>query len=293
MASGALAAGVSAPRATGPVSLEAGGCQTGYGCSYDFLLASSAAPDPSVAWHALWVDTAAVKGQRGWCNLDAIANLTWDGGSLPIATYPHGGSITTTGASTAELPLDAAGKATAAGRLSGEGMPAGMVTTWVGRGHVISLWQGRATVDPQLVMAAELANPVDPLPPSSGQANDLAVGLPCDDFAPPGNTFLARFAHSTIRLGQTAYLELRIPKTGLRWILTPTRNEQTALTGTATVQITGGVAGLQSHTKPQVLHFADRWTFETKPGFGTWTAIVSMRGPTGSRHYRVHLTVRA
>jgi hypothetical protein len=293
MASGALAGLVTAPTVAGPVTLAAGGCHPSYGCGYDYVLAPSATADPTDSWHALWLETALTKEQSGWCDIDSIANFTWGGGALPVATYPHSGSMIVTGRETATLPLDAGGKASTPGRLTGAGMPAGMITTWVERGHMVSLWQGRATVDPTLVMAAELDNPTDPAPPSSGRSNDYAIGLPCADFAAPGNTFTARFAHPAIHAGQTAYLELRIPQTGLRWILTPTRDEQTAVDGKATVQMAGGLGGVQTRTKPQVLRFADRWTYQTTPGFGNWTAIVTLQGPTGTRHYRIPLTVKA
>lgn len=285
IATGALAAPASAPTITGPVTLVAGGCQAHGGCGYDFTLAPTATADPTRPWHAYWVETGSARGQAGWCTIEATATLAWGGGAPPVATYPGRGSTTVAARSTATLPLDAGGTATSPGRLAGGGMPPGIITTWVGAGHMTSLWQGRSTVDPILVLAAELDNPTDPAPPAPGLADDYSIGLPCADFAPPGNTFLARFAHPTIRLGQTAYLELRIPKTGM--------GEQT-VDGSATVQMIGGLGpGFTTRTRPQLLRFADRWTFQTRPGFGRWAAIVTLRGPTGVRRYRVPLTVKA
>jgi len=299
LASTTTAAGSGAPTVSGPLSAAAGGgCQPSSGCAFDYALAPSATSDPSVSWHAFWITTAATSVQSGWCELDAITNLTWGisgpSGIVPTRTYPGAGTMMVGGATTASFLVDAGGAATTPGRLQAPGMPAGLITTWVHRGFMTSLWQGRASVDPSLVMAAELANPTVSGNSPPGRAADYNIGLPCDDFAPPGQTFLARWARSTIRLGQTGYLELRIPKTGLRTIITPKINEQTSIDGKATVQMIGSLGGgLTTRGKPQVQRFADRWTFEITPGFGAWSAIVTLQGPTGIRHYRLPLTVRA
>ena len=285
------------PTSSGPLTLTGGSCKTPTNCALDYVLDPSVTSDPTDSWHGLWTSTATSAVRSGWCDLDAIATLEWGNtgpaGSLPTATYPRAGSSEVGPKAAAALTVDAGGKATTPGRVQGHGGPAGLITAWVHRGYMVALWQGRATVDPALVLAAAVRNPTSqPTTPPEG-ANDYTVGLPCRDYAPPGTTFLARFAHATIRTGQTAYLELRIPDTGLRWTITPTLDEQTAVDGTATVQLTGGLGGLTTKTKPQTLRFADRWTFETRPGFGTWTAIVTLHGPTGVRHYRVPLTVKA
>lgn len=295
MAAAALASAAGSPSASGPLTLASGGCQSG-GCAFDFVLDPAATPTPSDSWHGYWISTATEKVQPGWCDLDAIANVVWGDtgstGTLPAATYPAAGTQIVKPSSSAALPVDAGGTATTPGKLQGQGMPAGLVTTWVHPGYLTTLWQGRASVDPSLVMAAELRNPTNPSPSPPGIATDYTIGLPCKDFAPPGKTFLARFAHPTIRVGKTAYLELRIPDTGLRSIITPSLDEQTAIDGKATVRMIGGLGGFVTKTKTQSLRFADRWTYETKPGFGTWKAIVTLRGPTGTRHYRIPLTVK-
>jgi len=284
------------PTSSGPLKLNGGSCTTPTNCAFDYVLDPSVTPDPTDSWHGLWTSTATSPGRPGWCDLDAIATLSWGdtgpAGSLPSATYPHAGSAAVGPQATASLTVDAAGNATTPGRLLGQGEPAGLITTWVHRGYMVALWQGRATIDPALVLAAAARNPTIQATAPPGRANDYTIGLPCNDFAPPGTTFLARFAHTTIAAGQTAYLELRIPNTGLRWTITPTSSVQTAVDGTATIQLTGGLGGLTTKAKPQTLHFADRYTFETKPGFGTWTATVTLHGPTGTRHYRLPLTVK-
>ena len=285
------------PTASGPLALSSGTCGVDSSCAFDYALDPSATSDPADSWHGLWVSTATSKVPSGWCELDAIATLTWSdtgpAGTTPAATYPLAGSHLYGARTAASLVVDAGGEAATPGRLLGRGMPAGVVTTWVHRGYLAVLWQGRARIDPSIVMAAAVPNPnpgaVSPPP----RANDYSAGLPCSDFAPPGTTFLARFAHSTIHAGQSAYLQLRIPDTGLRWTITPALDEQSSVDGVATVQLIGGLGGLTTHSKPQTLHFADRWTLETKPGFGVWTAIVTLKGPTGIRHYKVPLTVRA
>lgn len=293
---GASASGGGSPTATGPLTLSGGACQPTSGCAFDFVLDPTQTSDPSDSWHAYWTSTATSKVQTGWCALDAIANLSWGdtgpAGTLPAATYPSAGSTMIGANETGSLLVDAAGKATTPGRLRGRGMPAGLVTTWVHRGYMTTLWQGRATLEAPLVLAAEISNPTGGGPAPPGSANDYNVGLPCADFAPPGRSFLARFAHSTIRSGQTAYLELRIPATGLRWTITPKLDEQTAIDGKATIQMVGSFGSLTTRAKPQTLRFADRYTFETRPGFGTWTAIVTLQGPTGTRHFKIPLTVR-
>ena len=297
LAARALAGGSSAPSVSGPLTAAAGsGCQAKAGCGFDYTLAPSATSDPSTSWHAFWIATAPSRLQSGWCELDAIVNLVWGdvggGGILPNRTYPSAGVVQLATPTTASLLVDAAGAATQPGRLQAPGMPAGLITTWVHRGFMTSLWQGRAAIEPSLVLAAELANPTETVS-APGHAYDYSIGLPCADFAPPGPTFLARWAQPTIRSGQTGYLELRIPQTGLRTIITAKTNEQTSLDGKATVQMIGGLGGLTTRGKPQVLRFADRWTFETRPGFGAWIALVTLQGPTGTRHYRLPLTVRA
>ena len=297
VAAGALAATAGAPTASGPLTLSSGGCQAASSCAFDYALDPTATADPKDSWHAFWVSTATSKMQPGWCEIDAIATLSWgDAGSvgnLPAATYPQAGSSLWGARAIATLMVDASGSASTPGRLEGVGMPAGLVTTWVHPGYMTALWQGRAAIDPSLVMAAAISDPTGGSPSPPARANDYSVGLPCNDFAPPGRTFLARFTRSTIRAGQTAFLELRIPETGLRWILTSKLNEQTAVDGEASVQLVGGLGGLTTRSKPQTLHFADRYTFETKPSFGTWVAIVTLKGPTGTRHFRLRLTVKA
>lgn len=296
-AAGAVGAVSRAPTVSGPLSASsASGCAASSSCAFDYVLDPSATSDPADSWHAYWVSTATSPGERGWCELDAISNLTWGAPApapLPSTTYPPAGTTLVGARSTASLVVDAAGNATTSGRLVGRGAPPGLVTTWVHRGYMTTLWQGRATNVPSLVLAAELRNPAGPSPSPPGRANDYGVGLPCSDVAPPGATFLARFAKPTIRLGQTAYLELRIPDTGLRWTITPKLDEQSAVDGRAVVQMVGHLGALTSRGKPQTVRFADRYTAETKPGFGVWTAIVTLQGPTGVRHYRIPLTVKA
>ena len=288
VAADAFAAGAGAPTVTGPLTLSdirGGGCQAASGCAFDYLLARSATSTPRDTWHAYWVTTATNPVQRGWCELDAIANLTWGtvgaAGILPAKTYPPTATSVVGPQIAASLVVDAGGRAATTGHLRGPGMPSGLVTVWVHRGYLTELWQGRTSFEPSLVMAAEVENPTGASPSPPGRANDYNIGLPCADVAPPGETFLARFARATIHQGQNAYLELRIPDTGQRWIITPKLDEQTTVEGTATVQLIGGLGEFKTTGKPEVLRFADRYTYETKPGFGAWVAIVTLHGPTG------------
>jgi hypothetical protein len=291
----AMTQGASAPIVTGPLTLAAGGCQPTQGCSFDYTLNPAATSDPSNSWHAFWLTTAAAGApQPGSCTTEVTDAIQWASpGSLPTRTFPAAGTSSVEPSRTASLVVDAAGKATHAGGLAEHiAWPAGLVTTVVKHGYMSVVWQGRAAHAVQLVLAAEIANPGTTWGQLGG-VNTTGVGVPCSDLAPPGTTFLARVVPVTIRHGQTAWLQLRIPSTYYHWTVGPKVVSVAQRAGHATVVITGATVFGKDTAKPIAENMSDRTSLALKETFpGTYRVSVTLRGPTGNRRYRLRLVVR-
>jgi len=290
--------GSGAPTVVGPLiaANNSSGCQPRNGCSFDYVLGPEATRSASVSWHALWATTPPTgNAAAGYCTTDAIALLSWGtpGPSDPLSTrtFPPIGQSAVTPGMAATLLVDAGGHASPPGRLSERTMwPAGLVTTVAHHGWMSVLWQGRTTRGVVLTLAAEVAARSPTLQNGAGGApNDDSLGVPCADVAPAGTTFLARLEPETARRSQPSWLELRIPATGLIW---KTPSEQTAVYGKATVAITN-LAAPTTSVKPQSQLFADRISLKfPNPYPGRYRVSVTLNGPTGSRSYRLPLTVR-
>ena len=289
-------AGSGGPVSAGPLAVATGGCQPHQGCSFDYVLDPKATDDPSVSWHAFWATTApSASAAAGFCTIDVIGLLGWGrlahSEPLPTRVFPRVGASAVGPGTAASLLVDAGGHAFSPGRLSEHiGWPAGLATTVVHHGWISVLWQGRSTRGVPLALAAEVANP-GPTSQSSGAGvpQDYSIGVPCADVAPPGTGFLARLVPAAARRGQPSWLELRIPATGLVW---KTPSEQTEIDGRATVAI-ANLASPTGSAKPLSRLFADRISVMfPNPYPGRYLVSVTLHGPTGSRRYRLTLTVR-
>lgn len=292
----AMTQGMGPPSATGPLTLAAGGgCQPTQGCSFAYALDPSATSDPSDSWQAFWLTTSpADAAHAGGCTTEVTDAISWANRSaLPSRTFPAAGTSIVTPGKPAQLTVDADGKASQPGSLSQQiAWPAGLVTTVVSRGFMSVVWQGRATRAVPLVMAAEVANAGTSWGQLGG-VNAAGVGVPCSDLAPPGTTFLAQIVPATIRPGQAAWLRLRIPKTYFGWTVRPNGVSVAQRPGHATVVITAATVFGKTIEKPIVENMSDRTSLALKETFpGRYAVSVTLRGPTGSRHFRLVLVVR-
>lgn len=291
------AAGDSAggPVVAGSLVLASGGCQPGQGCTFDYALDPSVTSDPSVSWHGLWLTTPATGGpQAGSCTTEVTDAISWgNAGAVPSRTFPVAGTWPVAPTIPAMLVVDAGGKATSAGQLSQRvAWPVGLVTTVVGHGYMSVVWQGRAARGVPLVLAAEIANPGTGFGQLGG-VNSSGVGVPCRDLAPPGTTFLARLSPSTVRYGDTAWLQLRIPDTYYRWTVSPKGVSVGQRPGKATIVITGTTGLGKAIGKPILENMSDRTSLQIKEAFpGRYLVSVTLHGPTGSQHFRLPLLVR-
>jgi hypothetical protein len=298
--SGVAATG-SPPAVTGPLTAAAdNGCRTDRSCSYDFELDPSTTDAPSTSWHAFWETSPPSTSTRaGWCTTEVTDLISWGAAgsaTLPSRTYPDPGTTIVGPTGPAVLDVDAAGHAKTPGELTGTpSWPKGMATTRVGHGYMSVVWQGRTTRPMPLLLAAEVPNPGSQAQFIAG-LNTASLGVPCAHVAPPGPTFLARVRPSTVRSGQTAWLELRIPRTAYRWTVTPKQLSVQEGSGVATVSVAydgDGFFGRGKASKPEKLGVSDRYSLPLRERLRDRYLIrVTLRGPTGVRHYKLHLMVR-
>ena len=284
------------PAVSGPLTVSPNGpvCFKGPGspiasCVFEYQLDPSATSDPSVAWHAFWTTTTGPPARSGFCTIQTIQTLGWNG---PAATrsYPPSGSSGVAAGGQARLTVDAAGHATTPGSLSQTaGWPAGIVTVATYRGALVVLWQGRTTRAVPAILAAEVANPGTTrpfvLPPQPSE-----VGVPCAHLPPPGPGFLARVVPATVKFGGTAWVQVRIPGTGFR--LAPPSKGIRSISGTAAIAYgSGGAATPFGVTDRSAV------PLKTRGGGGLITpgryvVRVTLQGPTGKRIYRLLFVVR-
>ena len=265
----AAADGPGGPVVAGPLMLASGGCQPSQGCSFDYALDASVTGDVSVSWHGLWLMTRANGGpQVGSCTTEVTDAISWgNAGAVPSRTFPVAGTSPVAKTIPAMLVVDAGGKAARAGQLSQRiAWPAGLVTTVVGHGYMSVVWQGRTTRGVPLVLAAEVANPGRGFGQLGGWTSS-GVGIPCRDLAPPGTTFLARLSPSTVRYGETAWLQLRIPDTYYHWTVSSKGVSVGQRPGKATIVITGTTGLRKAISKPIVENMSDRTSLQINEAF--------------------------
>lgn len=273
------------PTVRGPLALTDQQCfqkGPGFVCAFNYLLDPSATNDPSDAWHAYWASSqSAEPARRGFCTTEVVEALRWGGAAKPARTFPALGASKAGPGVGAHLVVDAAGHAHVAASLDqSPTWPGGLVTTTAGAGRLTVLWQGATTRGMSLAFGAEVVNP-------TGRATDFGgdqyeVGVPCAHVGPPGPGFLARVRPAVSAPGRPAYVQVRIPGTHIRPgpITKP---------GFATIAIGGG--------RPTTLGVVGRSALALPAGryglfSGRYVARVTLRGPSGTRRYRLAFRVR-
>ena len=287
------------PAVSGPLSLAVteAGCAGVPSCVFDYVLDPASTSDPADTWHAYWATTSkAPRPSPGWCTTEVIEALTWGsaGKLAPLArrTYPAVGTTAVGPSTVASFEVDAAGQATSPGHLVQQPhWPRGTVTTTLRHGQLIVDWQGNTTREMSITMAAEVVNPGNSIPTLQGLIYS-GFGIPCTRLAPPGTTFLARLQPATISLGQTAWLEMRVPATGKQ--ISP-NGSLLEHDGQATITVGGGPYGGASNSTTSVVPgrtsiALKRSTHGYLPGH--YTISVILRGPSATRRYHLQMTVR-
>ena len=272
------------PTVSGPLALSDQRCfQKGgrFVCAFDYLLDRSTTDDPADAWHVYWASSqSAAPARHGFCTTEVVERLTWSGPANPTRTFPAIGSSKTGPAVEARLVVDAAGHARTAAELrQTPTWPAGLVTTTGGAGRLTVLWEGATSRGMSLAFGAEVVNPIGPANDFGGDQYEL--GIPCAHVGPPGPGFAARISPAVSSRGHPAYVQVRIPGTHIQ----PGPNIKP---GFATIAIGSG--------RPTVLGVVGR-TALALPAHryglyaGRYVVRVTLRGPTGTRHYRLPLRV--
>ena len=287
------------PKVVGPLSLSGSpaDCASAAGCVLDYVLDPAHTSDPSLSWHAYWAVTpTSARPSSGWCTTQVIEALSWGSpaqlGARPARTYPAELTTKVGPSSVAALDVDASGHATSAARLEQQPRwPNGIVRTTVRPGQLVVDWEGSTTRGVSLTMAAEIANPGSSTPNLQG-LNSIGVGVPCAHLAPPGETFLARVLPASISVGQTAWLELRVPSTGKR---INAGGSVTEIDGKATVTVAGGPYGGAARTESSV--FPGRTSIALRSGAsgylpGRYVITVALHGPSRTQHYHLRMSVR-
>jgi hypothetical protein len=208
--------------------------------------------------------------------------------------------------------VDAAGHATTAAALAqATDWPRGTVTAIPSRGQLLVVWDGRTRRAVSLTAGAEVLNPGTPTGvfASLQGARYVSVKAPCSVVPDAGAGFLARVVPATVKSGQTAWLQLRIPGTRLG---SATSGSGDRAFGTATVTFPGGVItyglggadgesyGTVSGSRPLTLApIVGVAAFALKPTASgilrsstPYRVSVTLRGPTGTRRYRLTLRIR-
>jgi hypothetical protein len=278
-------AGGDPPTVRGPLALSGQRCfQKGgrYVCAFDYLLGRATTDDPADAWHAYWASSqSAAPARHGFCTTEVVERLNWLGPAKPTRTFPALGSSKAGPGVGARLVVDAAGHArTAADLQQTPTWPAGLVTTTGGAGRLTVLWQGATTRGMSLAFGAEVMNPAGS--PDDFGGDQYELGIPCAHVGPPGPGFLARIRPAISSRGHTAYVQVRIPGTHIQ----PGPNIKPGL---ATIAIGGGRPTILSVVGRAALALpAHRYGLYS----GRYVVRVTLRGPSGTRHYRLPLRVR-
>jgi hypothetical protein len=253
-----------------------------YVCAFDYLLDRATTDDPADAWHAYWASSqSAAPARHGFCTTEVVERLNWLGPAKPTRTFPALGSSKAGPGVGARLVVDAAGHArTAADLQQTPTWPAGLVTTTGGAGRLTVLWQGATTRGMSLAFGAEVMNPAGS--PDDFGGDQYELGIPCAHVGPPGPGFLARIRPAISSRGHTAYVQVRIPGTHIQ----PGPNIKPGL---ATIAIGGGRPTILSVVGRAALALpAHRYGLYS----GRYVVRVTLRGPSGTRHYRLPLRVR-
>lgn len=258
----------------------------GSACVFDYLLDPKTTTDPGGAWHAYWGSSeTTAPAKRGFCTTEVGMYLYWGSGSKGAArTYPPLGATAVRPGGVARLTVDAAGHATVLASLQQKASwPRGIVTATPKRGGLFVVWQGATTRGVSLISAAEVEHR------AAARAyiltQPIEVGVPCAGLPPPGPGFLARVVPASAP-GRTAWLQVRIPGTGLRG--------QPGALGSG-----GGVATITFGSgSPYAIDVTGRSavpiTTGGKNGFlpGRYPVRVRLHGPSGTRNYRLSVLVR-
>jgi hypothetical protein len=273
------------PAVRGPLALSDQRCfQKGsrFVCAFDYLLDRSATDDPSDAWHAFWTSSAAAApARRGFCTTEVVERLDWPGPAKATRTFPAVGSSRAGAGVGARLVVDAAGHArTPADLQQTPTWPTGLVMTTSRAGRLTVLWQGATTRGMSLAFGAEVVNPAGSADDTGGDQYEL--GVPCAHVGPPGPGFLARIRPAVSTRRHAAYVQVRIPGTHIQ----PGPNIRP---GFATIAIGSG--------RPVTLEVVGRSALALpagRNGFypGRYVARVTLRGPSGTRRYRLSFRVR-
>jgi hypothetical protein len=278
-------AGGDPPTVSGPLSLSDQRCGqkgTGFNCAFDYLLDPSSTNDPEDAWHAFWASLqAAEPARRGFCTTEVVDELVWGRPAEPTRTFPAVGVTKVGPGVSARLDVDAAGHARVpAGLEQTPTWPSGIVTATSSPGRLSLRWEGATTRTMSLAYGAEVVNPNSTSLFTFG-GTQYDVGVPCAHIAPPGRGFLARIRPAVSAPGRTAYVQVRIPGTHLQ--------VGGYRPGRARIAIGGGpptlldVVGRSSLALP-----AHRYGLYS----GRYVARVTLRGPSGTRRYRLPFRVR-
>jgi hypothetical protein len=273
------------PIVHGPLALNDQACfqkGPGFTCAFDYVLDRSATNDPADEWHAFWVSSdSAEPARHGFCTIEVVNSLVWGSAATPTRTSPPAGPSSAGPGVSAHLAVDAAGHALVPASLDQQpAWPAGLLSSTPGTGRLTVLWQGATTRTISFSFGAEIVNP-EGSPQSSG-GDQYEVGVPCAHVGPPGPGFRARIRPAVSRPGRPAYVQVRIPGTHIKPgpLIRP---------GIATIAIGSG--------RPVVLEVVGRTALSLparRYGLypGRYVVRVKLRGPTGSRRYRLRLDVR-
>jgi hypothetical protein len=178
----------------------------------------------------------------------------------------------------AHLAVDAAGHARSPASLDQEPTwPAGLVTTTPLAGRLTVLWQGATRRGMSLAFGAEIVNPKSS--PTDLGGDQYELGVPCAHVGPPGPGFRARIRPAVSAPGRPAYVQVRIPGTHRAEHQAGPRDDRDRKRAAHGARVVGRAAlGLPAHQ------------FGLFPG--RYVVRVTLRGPTGTRRYRLPLRVR-
>jgi hypothetical protein len=278
------------PAVTGPLAEQTNNrwCASspgtsGSACVFDYLLDPKTTTDPGDSWHAYWGSSeTTASAKRGFCTTEVGLYLYW-GPKGAARTYPPLGATAARPGAVARLTVDAAGHATVPASLQQKtSWPQGIVTATPKRGGGLVVdWQGRTTRGVSLISAAEVEHP-----PAAGAyiiTQPVEIGAPCAGLPPPGPGFLARVVPASAP-GRTAWLQVRIPGTGVRW----SGGGFASGGGLATITFGSG--------SPYTIGVTGRSAVPItrgRNGFlpGRLVVRVRLHGPTGTRNYRLSVHV--
>jgi hypothetical protein len=284
------------PIVTGPLVSKGHDCYTAPSgnsdhCVYLFMLDPASTSEPRRAWRAYWVtDRSGVPTLPGYCTTEVVDALTWGTagrpGPPPARTYPTVGSRSVTPGALARLVVDAGGHATKPSSLEQRSRwTPGIVMATVRRGQFVVLWEGRTTRFVPFTLAAEVGDPGREF--ALVGATNFQLSAPCAHVPPPGPGFLAQIKPGSVKSGQTAWLQVRIP--GIRPRLILRSSSFTWPVGKATVTISK--AGVAVFGPQRLNTVGGRYVLPLTYPAGSYLAAVTLQGPTGTRQYRLPFEV--